>query len=41
MKAIIEFEVDDEEDFKKLKTANKLPNEIWYLKISEKELNQK
>ena len=31
MKAIIEFDVESEDEFNKLKEANKLPNETWRL----------
>jgi len=31
MKAIIEFEVKDEDDFERIKEASELPNERWFL----------
>lgn len=31
MKAIIEFEVESEEEFYQLKDANKIPGETWRL----------
>ena len=31
MKARIEFEVEDEEEFEKIKDASQLPDEVWTL----------